>query len=98
MERRTLLQLVGALVAMPPVARVRAAEQVPPPFTDEQKATLSAIADTTLPASIGAAGRTTATDRFIAWHLNYKMGADMGHGYGASTLRPPSPAPVLPRC
>ncbi len=92
--------MAGALVALPPVARLRAAAQAPSPvapFTDDQKAALSAIADVALPVSIGAAGRTAATDRFIAWHLNYKASADMGHGYGASTLRPPSPAPVLPR-
>jgi hypothetical protein len=28
----------------------------------------------------------------VAWFVSYREGADMGHGYGASTLRPPSAA------
>jgi hypothetical protein len=96
MKRRTLLQLAGALAAWSPIARLRAF-QPPPPFSDAQKATLAAIADVTLPASIGAAGRVAATQTFIGWHVNYRMNADMGHTYGASTLRRPSPAPVAPR-
>lgn len=96
MRRRTLLQLTGAIAAWSPIARLRAFAQ-PAPFTDDQKASLAALADVVLPASIGAAGRAAATQKFIAWHLNYRMGADMGHSYGASTLRPASPAPVLPR-
>lgn len=89
--------MAGALVALPPAVKLRAAEQVPPPFTDEQKAALAAIADVALPESIGPAARAAVTERFVTWHLNYTMGADMGHGYGASTLRPFSAAPVLPR-
>lgn len=89
--------MAGALVALPPAVQLRASEQVPPPFTTDQTAMLAAIADVTLPASIGEAGRATATQRFVTWHLNYRMGADMGHGYGASTVRAGSPAPVLPR-
>lgn len=96
MKRRTLLQLTGAFAAWSPIVRLRAFAQ-PSPFTDEQKAALAAIADVALPASIGVSGRAAATQKFIAWHLNYRMGADMGHSYGASTLRPVSPAPVLPR-
>ena len=95
-NRRTLLQLTGAFAAWSPIARLRAFAQAVP-FTDDQKAALAAMAEVTLPASIGAAGRAAATQKFIAWHLNYRMGADMGHSYGASTLRPGSPAPVLPR-
>ncbi len=96
MKRRTLLRMVGAFAAWSPVARLRAFVQ-PALFTEEQKASLVAIADVTLPASIGAVGRASATQQFINWHANYRMGADMGHSYGAATLRPPSPAPVLPR-
>jgi hypothetical protein len=96
MRRRTLLRLTAAIAAWSPIARLRAFVQ-PAPFTDDQKTALAAMADVTLPASIGAAGRAAAVQKFIAWHLNYRQGADMGHGYGASTLRPTSPAPVLPR-
>lgn len=90
--------MAGALVALPPA--VTRETQTPPQtntFTNDQKAALAALAEITLPASIGLAARQAATDRFIAWHLNYAFGADMGHSYGASTLRPPSPAAVLPR-
>jgi hypothetical protein len=96
MKRRTLLQLTGAFAAWSPIARLRAFAQ-PAPFTDDQKVALTALADVVLPASIGGAGRAAATQKFMAWHLNYRMGADMGHSYGASTLRPASPAPALPR-
>ena len=96
MKRRTLLRFAAAVAAWAPIARLRAFAQAPP-FSDGQKATLGAIAEVTLPASIGSTGRVAATQTFIAWHLNYRTGADMGHGYGASTLRRPSPPPVLPR-
>ena len=96
MKRRTLLQFTAAFAAWSPIARLRAFAQ-PGPFTDDQKSALSAIGDVALPASIGASERAAATQKFIAWHQNYRMGADMGHSYGASTLRPGSPAPVLPR-
>jgi hypothetical protein len=58
--------------------------------------TLVAVADVVLPSSLGAAGKQQAVDRFVAWCANYREGADMGHGYGASTLRSPSgPSPAL---
>jgi hypothetical protein len=34
---------------------------------------------------------------FASWFANYKQGADMGHGYGASTLRAPSGASPFSR-
>ncbi len=98
MKRRTLLQLAGAIVAWSPVARLRAFQRQPAaPFSDEQKTALTALADVVLPASIGAAGRAAATQKFIRWHMNYRANADMGHTYGASTLRSASPMPVAPR-
>ena len=95
MKRRTLLQLAGALAAWP-VAKLRAFAQ-PRSFTDDEKAALAALAEVALPASIGPAGRAAATQKFIAWHANYRMGADMGHSYGAATLRAGSPAPAASR-
>ena len=96
MRRRTLLQVTATVAAWSPFAKLCAFAQAPM-FTEEQKVTLAAIAEVTLPASIGSAGRAAATQKFIRWHVNYKMGADMGHGYGASTLRAPAPAPVVSR-
>jgi len=96
MRRRTLLRLASAVAAWSPIARLRAFAQ-PPLFSAGQRTALDAIAAVTLPSSIGARGRAAATDTFIAWHVNYRQGADMGHGYGSSTLRAPSPAPVVTR-
>ena len=48
---------------------------------------------------MGREERDRVVAGFVAWVRDYKEGADMGHGYGASTLRPPSgpsPAPRYP--
>jgi hypothetical protein len=100
MKRRTLLQLLSAFFALQPFARLRllaspqAAEFA---FTSDQQKTLQAIAEVVMPESIGSDGRVVPVARFMAWHTNYKAGADMGHGYGNSQVRAVSPAPVLPR-
>ena len=66
-----------------------------PPFSIADIETLSAIAEVVLPSDLSAQERKRAVDRFVAWFVNYRQGADMGHGYGASTLRQPSgPSPV----
>lgn len=96
MKRRSLLKLATAVAAWSPVARLRAFAQSPV-FTDAQRAVLDAIADTALPASLGREGRSDAVRKFVSWHTNYKAGADMGHGYGASTLRAASGPPVVGR-
>src|SRR5262245_52668204 len=94
MLRRTLLQLAGALFVLRPVRALARILQTPP-FTPQQIETLRAIGDVVLPAEIGAAGRKDAVDGFVRWCVNYRQGADMGHGYGASTIRAVSgPSPV----
>lgn len=94
MKRRTLLQSFAALVALPPLGRASRFAQTagPADLTDANIATLKAIADVVLPASLGAAGRDKAVAAFVAWVRNYKEGADRGHSYGSSTVSPPTPS------
>jgi len=95
MLRRTLLQSVAAFFVVRP-ARALARMLQAPPFSAREVETLGAISEVVLPSDLGAAGRRRVVDAFVAWFVNYRQGADMGHGYGASTLRQPSgPSPVL---
>ena len=98
MLRRTLLQIAAALVVLRPIRSLARVFQTPA-FSDSNVATLTAIADVVLPSDVGASERQRVVDRFVAWFANYREGADMGHGYGASTLREPSgpsPARAIP--
>lgn len=64
-------------------------------FTAGEVSTLGAIAEVVLPTTLTADDRRLAVRAFTNWFTNYKPGADMGHGYGASTLRQPSgPSPI----
>jgi hypothetical protein len=95
MLRRTLSQVFGVLLVARPVRALARLLQAPP-FSPREIETLSAIADVVLPADLGAQGRKRAVDKFVAWFVNYRQGADMGHGYGSSSLRQPSgPSPAL---
>src|SRR5688500_1359519 len=95
MLRRTLLQMVAALVVFRPIRAFARVLQAPP-FNAREVETLSAVAEVVLPSDLGPVGRRRAVDRFVTWFVNYREGADMGHGYGASVLRPPSgPSPAL---
>jgi hypothetical protein len=98
-NRRSLLKLGAAVVAWRPFARFNLLAQTAsaPAFTADQIQTLRGIADVTLPSSLDADARDTAVRKFVSWHVNYRQGADMGHGYGNSTLRPKSGPAVLPR-
>ena len=98
-NRRSLLKLGGAVVAWRPFARLKVLAEAPqaPVFTPDQIKTLSGIAQVTLPAALDAEKRDDAVRKFVSWHVNYREGADMGHGYGNSTLRQKSGPPVSPR-
>jgi hypothetical protein len=87
MRRRTLLQSLAAAVFGRPLAAVRLRAQQPAALTPAQLATLGAVAEVVLPSALGADGRDLVVEQFAAWVRGYREGADMGHGYGASTLR-----------
>jgi hypothetical protein len=95
-KRRTLLKSVAAaLVARPAAGLAQAAQTAASTFTAADIDTLRAIADVVLPEQIGAPARERAVSAFVRWHDRYREGADMGHTYGASTVRTASgPAPA----
>jgi len=99
MKRRTLLQsFVGAFVATP-LARWRIAARTADDLSAANIETLKAVAEVVVPSAAGAEGRQRAVAQFTAWVVNYKEGADRGHGYGNSQLSQPtgsSPAPRYP--
>jgi hypothetical protein len=96
MHRRRVLQALAAAFAVGPNAALRA--QAPPSastFGAAQIATLGAIAEVVLPSSVDSAGRRDVVAAFVRWFAGYRDGADMGHGYGSSTLRQASgPSPI----
>ena len=97
-NRRTLLRLGGAVVAWRPFARWNVlAQTLTPVFTPDQINTLRGIAEAALPSVLDAEARDGAARKFVAWHVNYREGADMGHGYGNATLRRKSGPAVAPR-
>ncbi len=49
-----------------------------------EDATLAALAEVVLPSE---ADRTAAVAAFVAWHDNYREGADTDHGYGNTRIR-----------
>jgi hypothetical protein len=91
MLRRTLLQAMAGSLLFRPV-RILARKLQAPPFSTREIATLNAIAEVVLPSDLSAADRKRVVDSFVAWFVNYREGADMGHGYGSSNLRQPSGA------
>jgi hypothetical protein len=93
--RRTILQLLTTAAATTPLRRLAIFAQAPPAITDSQTATLKAIAEVVLPSAISREDRDRVVAAFVAWVHNYKEGAEMGHGYGSSSLRQPSgPSPA----
>ena len=99
MQRRTWLKWFAGVLVASRTVKLRGELQAPTDLTDANIATLHAIADVVLPASIGEDGRRAAINRFVGWIRNYKEDADRGHGYGASTLSAPtgrSPARQYP--
>jgi hypothetical protein len=98
-NRRSLLKLGGAVIAWRPFSQLRvlAAPPQTPTFTSDQIQTLAGIAEVTLPSALDAEARDNAVRKFVSWHVNYREGADMGHGYGNSTLRAKSGPAVSPR-
>jgi len=94
MLRRTLLKSLAAAFAARPAATLAQQAAAATTFSATEVETLNAIADVVLPEEIGPDARRRAVTVFVSWFTNYRQGADMGHGYGASTVRAPSgPSP-----
>jgi hypothetical protein len=94
MKRRTLLQSIAsvfALVASGPFSRLRLFAQAPV-FATADIDTLKAVSEVVLPTALGKSGRDAVVDRFNAWFVNYRVGAERGYGYGNSQLTAPTPA------
>ena len=98
MNRRAVLQAVAALLALPRTVFGRASTTASGdgqiqgvPFDARQTATLLALAEVVLPTALTAEDRRGVVEEFRRWFTNYRAGADMGHGYGSSTLRQASP-------
>jgi hypothetical protein len=92
MKRRTLLQLLLALVAAVP-AKVRLFAQAPP-LAPADEGRLRALADIVLPSELGAEGRARVVGDFLRWLQDYRAGADTGHGYGFTRLRRTAASPA----
>jgi hypothetical protein len=103
--RRQFLKTAGVLAVGTAAVGSTACQVKEPAQVDESSAALTlgfdrtlldALAATVLPASLGAAGVRTATDRFVAWADGYDPVAEEMHGYGYSDIRylPADPAPA----
>jgi hypothetical protein len=64
------------------------------PLTGKDALALREIAETVLPASLGAHGIDAVVADFTQWLRSYKAGAEMSSGYGLTTTRvvPPDPS------
>jgi hypothetical protein len=91
LHRRTLLQILAAALAATPLGRLRLFAQAPP-ITEAHTAILKAIAEVVLPTAVSREVRDRLVTAFVAWVRDYKQDADLGHGYGSSTLRQASGA------
>ena len=60
------------------------------------RALLLALADVALPDELGAPGKQSAVDAFVAWVKGYEPVAEEMHGYGYADVRylPADPAPA----
>ncbi|HUF46401.1 MAG TPA: gluconate 2-dehydrogenase subunit 3 family protein [Vicinamibacterales bacterium] len=96
LPRRTVLKSLALPVFARPLTGLRRSSQgARVELSAADLATLTAIAEVVLPSALGVDGRDLAVQQFAGWVRAYREGADMGHGYGASTLRRPSgPSPA----
>lgn len=78
-----------------PAANATPQGSTPSRVTGFDRATLDAVGDTMLPASLGD-GRRDAVNAFVAWIDGYEPVAEEMHGYGYADVRylPPDPAPA----
>jgi len=93
MKRRTLLQWIAAIPALLPLDRVRLFAQ-PRELPSDSVAILHDVAQTVLPASIGAARIRETAEKFVAWTRGYREGVPLIHGYGHPRLEKSGSSPV----
>jgi hypothetical protein len=98
-KRRSFLQWaaasLGALRSLCGLAWAQSSAALGP----DGSATLGALADVVLPASLGPAWRAELVNGFERWLRGYREQAELDHGYGHTELRTsgPSPAPRYAR-
>jgi hypothetical protein len=93
LSRRTFLASLAATI--PVAAIVRRAHAAAVEHLQGDPATLTALAETVLPATaLGKAGIAKAVASFRDWGAGYREGAELVHGYGTSRLRSTGPTPL----
>jgi hypothetical protein len=92
MHRRTLIQSLFAWISLRG-SRLRAQTAN---FPGKHESTLKELAATVLPESLGRAGTDSVALQFVRWVQEYRPGAEMQTGYGATRVRykPASPAAI----
>src|SRR5689334_3935152 len=93
MQRRTLLQWIGAATAALPFQRVRLWAQARE-LTPESIALLRDIAPAVLPAALGADRTRGIVEQFVVWTRGYREGVATTHGYGHPRLQKTGASPV----
>jgi hypothetical protein len=74
--------------------RGQAWAQASSPLGPQGEATLRALAEVVLPASLGPARRAERVDGFQRWLRGYREKAELDHGYGHTELRTTGPSPA----
>lgn len=97
MTRRLLLRCAVALATSWPLLslKVLALGRIQATIlTRDHATTLRAVADAVLPSALTADERQAAVTVFMDWVANYREGAEIGPGYGATRLRTTGPPPT----
>lgn len=93
MKRRSVLQWTSAILGGLPGFRGRAWAQGSA-LGSQGEATLRALTDVVLPASLGPGRRAEVLDGFRRWLRGYLEGAELDHGYGHPQLRSTGASPA----
>lgn len=90
MYRRTLIQSLLAWISLQSSRLFAQA----PSFPGKHESTVKDLAATVLPESLGRAATDAVALQFVRWVQEYRSGAEMQTGYGATRVRykPASPA------
>ena len=93
-SRRSFVQSLGVAFSALLVPR-ELWSRPPAPRIDPVR--LRALADATLPSSLGEGGIGATVDGFVTWLADYRPGAELSHGYGSGSMEirylPPDPTP-----